>query len=154
MNRLVTAAVLGLSSAAMLSTSASAQSELFAGRYIIQSDDLNTGAPVRTFSGYADSRRLANGNYDISLLIIQYDQTNGNEDQGLAVQSCIGRPSTRDLTITCSVQASSFDSYSPDNFVIRPDGGPDLWSGEITSSRNTRITFISIDAAFALSEND
>jgi hypothetical protein len=84
------------------------------------------------------------------MLVIQYDQTNGVQDQGLAVQSCVGRPSYGDLVITCSVDGTTFDSYSPDNFVIRAEGSG-LWSGQISSSGDTEVLFFSIAAAFGSS---
>ena len=143
-------AALGLSAAVLLSAPASAQTESFAGRYAFHSLDVKSGAPVRTLSGFADSRRLSDGTYQISMLVIQYDQTNGVQDQGLAVQSCVGRPSYGDLVITCSVDGTTFDSYSPDNFVIRAEGSG-LWSGQISSSGDTDVLFFSIAAAFSSS---
>jgi hypothetical protein len=144
-------AALGLSAAVLLSAPASAQTESFAGRYAFHSLDVKSGAPVRTLSGFADSRRLSDGTYQISMLVIQYDQTNGDQTQGLALQSCVGRPSDRDLVITCRVEDTSFDSYSPDNFVISADGSSGLWSGQISSSGDTEVLFFSIAAAFGSS---
>ena len=143
-------AFLGLGAAVLLSAPASAQTESFTGRYVFHSLDVKSGAPVRTLSGFADSRSLSDGTYQISMLVIQYDQENGNQDQGLTVQSCVGRPSSGDIVISCSVDDTTFDSYAPDNFVIRADGSG-LWSGQISSSRDTDVLFFSVAAALSSS---
>ncbi|MBX9614602.1 MAG: hypothetical protein K2X25_03305 [Caulobacteraceae bacterium] len=139
------AAVALLACTAMAGPAVAQQTD-FSGTFSFQSGDLDPGPRFNLISGYADSEAVGDGTYLIVLVATEYQQTEQSSRRVYAVQDCVGRPSGRDIAITCEVSmTTSTTNYRPDNFLLRPSGDQGLWQGQVTSNGSAEVEFVLVN---------
>jgi hypothetical protein len=133
-------------SAALMGTSVQAQDGEFAGQFVFQTSDLRPGPDFEILSGYADAERLPDGTYDLFLFAVNYIQDARGQRRFYAAQRCTGQFQGLDMRITCTVEQTTGQNYTPDNFVLRQDpDGRDRWAGTYGLGGSVYAEFVDLD---------